>query len=75
MDDLLQTYSQLSEIQRRQLLAYADSLLLHQKAKKSEGDLSLWKEKIKSVSTWSEEDILAIEANSKKLNNWKIPEW
>ncbi|MEO6284819.1 MAG: hypothetical protein ABIN80_18230 [Dyadobacter sp.] len=75
MDDLLQIYSQLSETQRRQLLAYADSLLLHQKARKSEGNLSVWKEKIKTVSTWSEKDILAMEQNSKGLNNWKIPEW
>ena len=75
MDDLLETFKQLSETERRQLLDYADTLLLHQKARKSEGDLAAWKERIKKVSTWTEEDILVVEENSKKLNGWKIPEW
>lgn len=75
MNDLLQTYNQLSETQRRQLLAYADTLLLSQKAKQSDGNLLEWKKKIQSVSTWSETDIAVINENTKKLNQWKIPEW
>ena len=75
MNDLLETYSQLSETQRRQLLAYADILLLQQKVKQSEGSLSKWKEKIKTVSVWSAEDVSAIEDNAKKMSQWKIPEW
>jgi hypothetical protein len=75
MNDLLETYNQLSETQRRQLLEYADSLLLEQKAKKFVGNLSKWKEKIKLVSTWTEEDISMMEEESKKMNQWKIPEW
>ncbi|MCE7061729.1 hypothetical protein [Dyadobacter sp. CY343] len=75
MEDLLETFQQLSEPQRRQLLAYADTLLIQQKARKSEGDLVKWKEKIESVSTWSESDIAVLEEGSKNINNWKIPEW
>jgi hypothetical protein len=75
MNDLIQTYNQLSETQRRQLLAYADALLLSQKAKQKDGNLLAWKKKIQSVSTWSETDIAVISENTKKLNQWKIPEW
>lgn len=71
MNDLLDTYNQLSETQRRQLLAYADNLLLQQKVKQSEGNLEKWKKKIITVSQWSEDDILVIEENAKKLNQWK----
>jgi len=56
MNDLIQTYNQLIETQRMQLFAYADTLLLSQKAKQSNGNLSEWKKKIQSVSTWSETD-------------------
>ncbi|KAA0991128.1 hypothetical protein [Dyadobacter aurulentus] len=75
MEDLLQTFDQLSEPHRRQLLAYADTLLIQQKVRKSDGNLAAWKEKIKGVSTWSEQDIAAMEANSKDINTWKVPEW
>ena len=75
MNDLLETYNQLSETQRRILLAYADNLLLQQKIKQSEGNLEKWKEKIKSITPWNEDDILVLQENIKKLNQWKIPEW
>ncbi|WP_159469647.1 hypothetical protein [Dyadobacter sp. 3J3] len=75
MNDLLLTYNQLDEIQRRQLITYADTLLARQKAKQSEGNLAGWKEKIQSVSTWSDNEIKIIEESSKKLNQWQIPEW
>ena len=57
MNDLMQTFNQLSESQQKQLLAYADGLLLQQKAKKDDGDLTTWKEKIMNVSTWDDADI------------------
>jgi len=74
MNDLLETYNQLSETQRRILLAYADTLLLQQKSKQTEGSLEKWKEKIKNI-TWNEDEVLVLEENIKKLNQWKIPEW
>ncbi|MCF2516270.1 hypothetical protein [Dyadobacter sp. CY351] len=75
MNDLMQTFNQLSESQQKQLLAYADGLLLQQKAKKSDGNLTIWKEKILNVSTWSEGDITALEENIKGMDNWKAPQW
>lgn len=75
MHDLIQTFNQLSEPQRRQLIAYADMLLLKQKAKQSDGDLTDWKEKIKKVSVWSDDDIRELETNAKNFNQWKVQEW
>ena len=75
MEDLLQRFDQLSEPHRRQLLAYADTLLIQQKVKRPEGNLTFWKNKIKNVSTWSEADITSLENSSKNLSNWKISEW
>ncbi|MCE7067883.1 hypothetical protein [Dyadobacter sp. CY326] len=75
MNDLLQTYNQLSASQQKQLLAFADGLLLQQKAKRSDGDLRNWKEKIKSVSMWNETDIATLEEHIKNMDNWKIPQW
>ena len=75
MNDLMQTFNQLSESQQKLLLAYADGLLLQQKAKKDDGNLTTWKEKILNVSTWSEGDITALEENIKGMDNWKAPQW
>jgi hypothetical protein len=75
MNDLMQTFNQLSESQKKQLLAYADGLLLQQKAKKDDVNLATWKERILNVSTWSESDITALEENIKGMDNWKAPQW
>jgi len=75
MNDLLETYNQLSETQRRILLAYADTLLLQQKSKQTEGNIEKWKEKIKNITPWNEDEVLVLQENIKKLNQWKIPEW
>ncbi|ACT95623.1 hypothetical protein [Dyadobacter fermentans] len=75
MNDLIQTYNQLSDVQQKQLVAFANLLLLKQKAKKPTGNLADWKEKIANVSTWSEEDIEALEQNAKHLNAWRVQGW
>ena len=75
MNDLIQTFNKLSEPQQKQLLAYADTLLLQQKVKKGEGNLTNWKDRIQTVSTWSEVDINKLEENIKGMDNWKIPQW
>ena len=36
--------------------------------------MKAWKEKSKGVSAWSEEDVKAIEENSKLFNHWKTEE-
>ncbi len=75
MNDLLQTFNQLDDTQQGKLLAYAESLLAQQKTRPRKVNLIEWKEKIKTVSTWSKEDISIFEENRKKLNQWKIPQW
>ena len=75
MNDLIQTYNQLSDTQQKQLVAFANLLLLKQKAKQPTGNLADWKEKIAAVSTWSEEDIKALEQNAKNLNEWRVQDW
>ncbi|WP_342088879.1 hypothetical protein [Dyadobacter sp. OTU695] len=75
MTDLIQTYNQLSETQQKQLLAFANLLLLKQKAKQPVGDLTGWKEKISNVSTWSEDDIKAFEENVTHFKQWRIQDW
>lgn len=72
MNDLIQTYNQLSDTQQKQLIAFANSLLLRQKAKQSTGNLTYWKDRITKVSTWSEEDIKVFEQNAKHLNEWNM---
>ncbi|GGM76066.1 hypothetical protein GCM10010967_04550 [Dyadobacter beijingensis] len=75
MNDLIQTYNQLSETQQRQLVAFANLLLLKQKAKQPTGNLTEWKDKIAKVSTWSEEDIKTLEENAKHISKWKAQDW
>ncbi|PSL32750.1 hypothetical protein [Dyadobacter jiangsuensis] len=75
MNDLIQTYNQLSETQQKQLVAFANLLLLKQRTKQSTGNLTDWKDKITKVSTWTEEDIRALEQNSKHLNEWRVQDW
>ncbi|MGG7662552.1 hypothetical protein [Dyadobacter sp. BHUBP1] len=75
MNDLIQTYNQLSNTQQKQLVAFANLLLLRQKAKQPTGNLTDWKDRITKVSTWSEEDIKVFEQNAKHLNEWRVQDW
>lgn len=75
MNDLIQTYHQLSDTQQKQLVAFAHLLLLKQKAKQPTGNLSEWKSRIANVSTWSEDDMKVFEQNAKHLNEWKAQDW
>lgn len=58
MSDLVLTYNQLSKTARRRLLPFADMLLLQQKTRKNGANLAGWKENIKNVSTWTNDDIV-----------------
>ena len=75
MNDLMQTYNQLSDTQQKQLIAFANLLLLKQKAKQPTGNLTDWKSRIANVSNWSEEDLKAFEQNAKHLNEWRVQDW
>lgn len=75
MNDLMQTYNQLSDTQQKQLIAFANLLLLKQKAKQPTGNLTSWKSRIANVSNWSEEDLKVFEQNAKNLNEWRVQDW
>lgn len=74
MSELLAKYRTLTPETQRQVDDFIDFMLAKDRAKKP-FDMKAWKEKIKSVSVWSEEDIAIFEENRKLFNQWKSPEW
>lgn len=74
MSELLTKYRALSPDTQQQVDDFIDFLLAKDQTKKP-FDMKAWKEKIKSVSVWSEEDVQVFEENRKLFNNWKSPEW
>ena len=38
-------------------------------------DMTSWKERIKSIPKWSEEDLTAFEENKKMFNQWPSYKW
>ncbi len=74
MNDLLTKYHMLSPEVQQQVDDFLNFMLAKEQAKKS-FDTKAWKEKIKSVSVWSDEDAQIFEENRKLFNQWKSPEW
>lgn len=74
MNELLIKYNSLSPEMQREVDDFLDFMLLKSKDKKA-FDMKSWKEKIKGISVWSEEDIEVFEENSKLLNQWNTEEW
>ena len=74
MSELLTKYRTLSPQTQQQVDDFVDFLLAKGQVRKP-FDMKAWKEKIKSVSVWSEEDIQVFEENRTLLNDWKSPEW
>src|SRR5690606_25006838 len=64
MNELLIKYNALSPEIQREVDDFLDFLLSKYKDKKN-FDMKSWKEKIKGVSVWSEEDVKVFEENSK----------
>ncbi|MEM9674312.1 MAG: hypothetical protein ACFB15_28955 [Cyclobacteriaceae bacterium] len=74
MRELLTKYQALSPQTQQQVDDFIDFLLTKDQANKP-FNMKAWKEKIKSVSVWSEEDLQVFEENRKLFNNWRSPEW
>ncbi len=74
MNELLVKYSTLSPEGQQEVNDFLDLILLKYQDKKC-FDMKAWKEKIKAVSVWSEEDVKPFEENSKVFNQWKTEEW
>ncbi|MBK7406623.1 MAG: hypothetical protein IPL49_18130 [Saprospirales bacterium] len=74
MDEISVKFGLLDPIKRQEILDFLDFLLSKQKKERA-GSFKSYKEQILQVSTWSEEDISAVQTNSKKLSQWQAPEW
>ena len=74
MDELITKFGLLDPTRRQEILDFLDFLLSKQKEEKSES-FDSYKSKILKVSTWSEKEIEAMQANSKKMNTWQVPQW
>lgn len=74
MDELIVKFGMLNAAKRQEILDFLDFLLSKQEKEDTE-DLNSYKAKILKVSNWSEEDIKLMQANSKKMNAWQVPEW
>lgn len=74
MDELIMKFELLDPIKRQEILDFLDFLLNKQEKVRAE-NLKSYKEQILQVSTWSEKDIVEMEANSKKRSQWQAPEW
>ena len=74
MNELLTKYHALSPETQQQVDDFLDFMLTKDQEKKT-FDMKAWKEKIKEVSVWSEEDVAVFEENRKLFNQWKSPEW
>ncbi|WP_425422331.1 hypothetical protein [Phaeodactylibacter xiamenensis] len=74
MDELIVKFGMLNAAKRQEILDFLDFLLSKQEKEDTE-DFSSYKAQILKVSNWSEKDIKLMQANSKKMNAWQVPEW
>lgn len=74
MHELLTKYNALSPQGKQEVNDFLDFMLSKYQDKKP-FDIKAWKEKIKEVSVWTEEDVKVFEENSKIFNQWKTEEW
>ena len=74
MNELLVKYNALSPEVQQEVNDFLDFMLSKYKDKKP-FDIKAWKEKIKGIPAWSEEDLKIFEENSKLFGQWKTEEW
>lgn len=74
MNNLLAKYQTLSPDVQREVNDFLEFVLAKYKDKKL-FNMKAWKKKIKKVSTWSDEDLLVFEDNSKLFSQWKAKKW
>lgn len=74
MNELLAKYNTLSPQEQQEVNDFLDFILSKHQNKPS-FDMKAWKEKIKNISSWTEEEIKAFDENSQLFNQWKTEEW
>ena len=71
---ILTKYQSLSPEAKKQAEVFLDFMLSNQKVSKS-FNMTEWKDKIKEIPEWSEEDIAVFEENRKLFNQWSASSW
>lgn len=74
MNDILIKYNTLSPDIQKEVNDFLDFMLSKYNGKKI-FDIKSWKNKIKNVSTWTDEDIKVFEEGRQQFNQWKTEEW
>ncbi len=73
MSDIQLKYEKLDFLSQKEVNDFIDFLLT--KKDKNYFDLLSYKEKIKKITVWSDEDLKVFDENKKLFNNWNIEEW
>lgn len=71
---ILTKYQSLNPEAKKQAEVFLDFLLSNQKVSKS-FNMREWKEKIKEIPEWSEQDIAVFEENRELFNQWPASSW
>ena len=74
MNEIAIKYNQLSKTRRQEVNDFLDFLLTRQK-NESKIQLSKYRKKILTVSTWDDKDCKQFEENQKAFKQWNIQEW
>jgi hypothetical protein len=74
MDSNALKYNLLNSFEKKEVNDFIDFLFSKKKSSKKP-QLSDYKNKILSVSTWNEEDIKVFEENNKQFNQWRPTTW
>lgn len=68
-------YDTLSKDAQKKVDAFIELIAKQAQPGEKKADLSAWKQKIKNVSVWSDEDVSIMERNSESLGEWEVQEW
>jgi hypothetical protein len=74
MDSSILKYDLLNSFEKKEVKDFID-FLFNKKKKESKNESSHYKNKILSVSTWSEDDIKSFNENKKLFNRWPPTTW
>ncbi len=74
MDSSILKYNLLTSIEQKEVVDFID-FLFSKKHNTPDPELSGYKQKILSVSTWSDDDLKAFDDNRKLFNQWPSITW
>jgi hypothetical protein len=75
MNDLLLKYDQLDAVSKKEVQDFINFLLAKRQRKMSKKPTASYRDRILSVSVWSDEDIQIFDKNRTLFNQWQPKEW